>query len=266
MFWLLLSCSPQPVAAAGPSCVLGPEWSTWGPGLETRLLQSDRHGPVGDGQIVVVRADPTQWELTLTGPALAENTSAKAYARRHQLTLATNAGMFATDYKTHVGELMVQGRTMAQPNTDYQSVAEFGPRLSGEPAFRIRDLDVDRDKGSYDNRVQNLRLIKRPGENRWKQQDKRWSEMALGEDKLGRALFVFSRSPHTMHDLNAVLLASDIEIVAAQHLEGGPEAQLFVQVGDCTLEQVGSYETGFNESDDNALAWPIPNALGVRAR
>jgi hypothetical protein len=114
--------------------------------------------------------------------------------------------------------------------------------------------------------VQNLRLIKRPGSSAWGQQEKRWSEAALGEDSSGRILFIFSRSPFSMHDLNHELLSSGIGLVAAQHLEGGPEAQLYINAGDTQLEMFGSYETAFREDNSNSIAWPVPNVLGVRRR
>jgi hypothetical protein len=28
----------------------------------------------------------------------------------------------------------------------------------------------------------------------------------------------------------------------------------------------GSYETSFKENDQNAMAWPVPNVIGVRPR
>ena len=118
----------------------------------------------------------------------------------------------------------------------------------------------------YASVVQNLRLISQPGQNRWGQQGKMWSEAALGEDKSGRILFIFCRSPFSMHDLNQELLRSDIGLVAAQHLEGGPEAQFYINIGDFELELYGSYETSFRENDENATSWSIPNVLGVRPR
>jgi len=93
-----------------------------------------------------------------------------------------------------------------------------------------------------------------------------WSEAALGEDDAGRILFIFSRAPFSMHDLNRELLAAGIGLVAAQHLEGGPEAQLYVHAGSTELEMFGSYETSFVENDKNSIAWPVPNILGVRPR
>ena len=69
-----------------------------------------------------------------------------------------------------------------------------------------------------------------------------------------------------MHDLNEILLNSGIGIVAAQHLEGGPEAQLYINVGDFELELCGSYETSYNEDNSNTTSWPIPNIIGVRPK
>jgi len=56
-----------------------------------------------------------------------------------------------------------------------------------------------------------------------------------------------------MHDLNKELLASGIGLVAAQHLEGGPEAQLYLNAGGVQLEMFGSFETSFKENDTNSI-------------
>jgi len=151
-------------------------------------------------------------------------------------------------------------------------VAAFGPTGKKElPRFRMFDLDepgvtMEGIRREYSLVVQNLRLIKRPGVNRWSRQEKRWSEAALGEDGTGRILFIFSRSPFSMHDLNRELLALGIDVVAAQHLEGGPEAQLYLRVGDEEIELFGSFETAFEEDDDNGHSWPVPNVLGIKPR
>ena len=77
---------------------------------------------------------------------------------------------------------------------------------------------------------------------------------------------IFSRTPQSMHALNEALLALPLQLVCAQHLEGGPEAQLFVAVGDFSLEIIGGYE---NSSGAGALlgaAWPLPNVIGIVPR
>jgi len=181
--------------------------------------------------------------------------------------------MFGTDYTTHVGYLVSKGHVNNNHVNRYLSVAAFNPKKGkkGLPEFRIFDLDdpgttMDTIRDNFSSIVQNLRLIKRPEENRWRQQGKRWSEAALGEDHSGRALFIFSRTPFTMYDLNRELLSLGIGLVAAQHLEGGPEAQLYLRIGNVVREMFGSYETSFQENDGNAAAWRIPNVIGIRPR
>ena len=179
--------------------------------------------------------------------------------------------MFASDMKTHLGYSRASDHVNNPKKNGYQSVAAFDPRDPKSPAFRIFDLDApdvsfDPILKNYTGVIQNLRLIKRPGQNRWEQEARQWSEAALGEDFGGRALFIFPRTPHSMHDLNRELLAAGIGLVAAEHLEGGPEAQLYLHVGTTEVEMFGSFETGFLESNSNAKPWPVPNVLGVKPK
>jgi hypothetical protein len=179
--------------------------------------------------------------------------------------------MYGTDYRTHVGYLRFREHINNDNVNAYKSVAAFDPRRDGLPLFRIFDLDspgvsMESISQDYASLLQNLRLIKRPGQNRWSPQKKMWSEAALGEDESGRMLFIFCRSPYTMHDLNNELLRLGIGLVAAQHLEGGPQAQLYIHAGEVEFEISGSHGTSSRENDDISVSWPIPNVLGVRPR
>ncbi len=118
----------------------------------------------------------------------------------------------------------------------------------------------------YNTAIQNLRLIKKPGKNQWNDKNEEWSEAALGEDKKGRILFIYSRLPLSMYDLNQELLTSGIEIVAAQHLEGGYEAQFYLHQGDTEIDLFDRYDDSSNENKENEKAWPIPNIIGIRPR
>jgi hypothetical protein len=69
-----------------------------------------------------------------------------------------------------------------------------------------------------------------------------------------------------MHDLNQELLGAGLGIVAAQHLEGGPEAQLYFRAGGVEKEMFGSYGASFQVNGENTIPWPIPNVLAVRPR
>lgn len=254
---------------------VGPAWKQLAPGMELAYIAAQHPGPIGDSRILVLRIDPRQWEfefaaISQTGDPAGH--TAREWSRRQKFTAVINAGMFDLDYKTHTGYLRAGSHVNNGNVTDYKSVVAFGAKDSASAApFHIFDLDAPgvnmaailRD---YSSAAQNLRLVKRPGSNAWGQQEKKWSEAALGEDSAGRALFIFSRSPFSMHDLNQELLSAGIGLVAAQHLEGGPEAELYIHAGDVEMEMSGSYETNFNEKDDNVAIWKLPNVLGVRPK
>jgi hypothetical protein len=250
-------------------------WQLLSPGMELQYLAVTRPNLTTGARLTVLRIDPHLWELELMGTSRTGETSghtAREWCEAQKLTAAINAGMFKTDGKTHVGFMRFREHLNNGRVNSYQSVAAFDARDPGSLApFRIFDLDrpgvtLASILKDYRSAVQNLRLIKRPGANQWSPQDRMWSEAALGEDSSGRVLLLFSRAPFSMHDLNQQLLSAGIGLVAAQHLEGGPEAQLYLRVGEMQLESFGSYETSFQENNSNAKPWPIPNVLGVRPR
>jgi hypothetical protein len=251
------------------------DWQLLSPGMELRYLAVTRPQVTRGARLTVLRIDAHLWELEIMGTSRTGETAghtAREWCETHKLTAAINAGMFKTDGTTHVGFMRFREHLNNGKVNSYQSVAAFDARGPASLApFRIFDLDspgvtLESILKDYGSAVQNLRLIKRPGSNQWSQQDRMWSEAALGEDSSGRVLFLFSRTPFSMHDLNQQLLSAGIGLVAAQHLEGGPEAQLYLRVGELQLESFGSYETSFRENDSNAKPWPIPNVLGVRPR
>jgi hypothetical protein len=265
---LLLGLLPASVADTNST------WKTLAPGMELGYVTAREPSATGDSRIAVLRMDPKLWELAAIGVSQTGEPSghtAREWSEKHKLVAAINAGMFERDQKTHLGYMRFRDHVYTRHANKYQSIAAFGPRDGKDVSrFRIFDLDapgfsMQTIQQDYDSAVQNLRLVKRPGSNQWTQQTRKWSEAALGEDDAGRMLFIFSRSPFSMHDLNQELLAAGIGLVAAQHLEGGPEAQIYVHAGNFELEMFGSYETSFGENDTNSIPWPVPNVLGVRA-
>ncbi len=249
-------------------------WKQLAQGMDYLIITAKDKAVSGESRISVVRIDPDYWELVFSGisqPGERFGKTACEWCKSRDLTAAINAGMFATDGQTHVGYLRFRDHVNSRHINNYQSVMAFDPKEGKElPLFSIFDLDagvnITTILKDYNSAIQNLRLIKKPGINVWRQQDRKWSEAAIGEDKEGRILFIFSRSPITMYDLNNELLGSGIGIVAAQHLEGGPEAQLYINTGGVKIEMFGSYETGFNENNSNPEPWPVPNVIGVRPR
>jgi hypothetical protein len=249
-------------------------WQSLQPGLQIGRFSTSQSNWSGDSPITILRLDPDIWSLEFVGLSLTGETSGKTarqWSNAHQLTAAINAGMFAADHKTHVGYLRFREHVNNDNVNNYRSVAAFDPRREAVPPFRIYDLDspgvsLQRILLDYASAVQNLRLIKRPRQNRWQRKDKRWSEAALGEDGSGRMLFIFCPTPYTMHDLNNELLDLGIGLVAAQHLEGGSQAQLYINAGGVELELSGRQDSSFHEEHGISMAWPIPNVLGVRPK
>lgn len=212
----------------------------------------------------VVRIDPKVATLTAIAASNGDQKprTAAEWCKKEKLAVAINAGMFETDFSTHTGFFRADQHVNAKFwVSKYQSVLAFDHRGRAEM--------FDRDAGelpaleSFDVVVQNLRLIKSPGLNVWPDNGKKWSEAAIAFDDRGRLLLVFSRAPFTMRDFNKKLSALPLGVVRAQHVEGGPEASLSIHAGGVNLDLSGSFETGFNENDDNQKQWPLPNVIGV---
>jgi hypothetical protein len=78
-------------------------------------------------------------------------------------------------------------------------------------------------------------------------------------DRQGRLLFIFSRYPYTMKELNDILLGLPLAIDNAMHMDGGPPASLSIHAGGVDLDLNGSFETGALESDAVPAQVPIHN-------
>ena len=255
------------VCAAG-STAQNPVWTELDSGLHLGRFKVDQRAPAGDSTITVLRADPQVYDLMILSAANIDSSSRTTvqWSDQFNLVAAINAGMYDIDRFTHIG-YMKSGSYVNNPTIvrrDYRSAAAFGPLHDTLPPFRIYDLDetpVENVIDAYRNVVQNIRLIKRPGENRWPKKPEKWSEAALGEDDQGRLLMIFCKSPYTMYDFNELLLSLPINLVCAQHLEGGAEAQMYIATGSTSLSIHGLHASGLS-----IPLRPIPNVIGIRKK
>lgn len=263
--FVLLAAASAPMNA-DPKAV---HWKTLEEGIEYAVVEVQSAVPGGDRLLHVVRVDPAKAHLTalLASQHGKATRTARQWSDEFHLAVAINIGMYQEDHLSNVGYLR-NGDHVNNGHwaNNHKSAFGFSQGTSGGSSAIMIDLDapgaMERLK-AYETVVQNLRLIKAPGENVWQQQPKRWSEAALAWDSSGRLLFLFSRTPHSMWELNQLLLALPLGIVHAMHMEGGPEASLSVHAGGVDLDLSGSFETGFYPSDGNPGQWPIPNVLGV---
>jgi hypothetical protein len=257
--------------ATGAAPAGGPTWKPLQRGVEYAVVEAgDPTG--GSARLHVVRIDPAQAKLIAVMASAGDRRprTAAAWCRERKLAVAINLGMYRDDKLTNVGHAHAPGHVNnAHWSESYKSALAFGPKQPGVPAAAMVDLDApgaEAGLAAYGTVVQNLRLIRAPGRSVWGKQPRRWSEAAVAADKAGRILFIFSRRPYAMQELNDALLALPLGITSAMHVEGGPEASLSIHAGGVDLDLNGSYETGFNENDDEASQWPIPNLLAVERR
>jgi len=254
---LLLGAAPSP-------------WTAVEPGLDLGVFDSPTKSDVGDSKIRVLRIDPERFELVLLNASadpLLGNRTARQWVETENLVAAINPSMYGADHKTSVAHMERDGHVNNRRWSKDNDVLAFDPVDPTDPPVTIIDSRCD-DRDSlaprYKTLIQSIRMLRCDGVNVWSQQDKRWSHAVVGIDGAGRALFIHARSPWSTHDFIDLLMALPLDLKRLQYAEGGPEASLYVRAGSTELDQFGSYETGFYESDDNDRAWPLPNVLGVR--
>lgn len=280
----LLAISLLPIARlATPSLAAEVSFRGLGPGLEYATIGLGTSGPSAASAwaspattqpvvIHLVRIDAAQAPLRALF-ASAEDGQARTAAewcRSRQLAVAINLGMYQTDRRSNVGYARAEGHLNNRHwSRGHKSALAFGAGPADTAGALLLDLDqadARRRLESYSTVIQNLRLIRSPGESVWRRRDRRWSEAAVARDRDGRILFVFSSALWTMTDWNAALLELPLSIETAMHVEGGSEASLSIHAGGVDLDLAGSYDAQFFEGAIAADQAPIPNVLGVAAR
>ena len=257
------------VAASGSAPI---EWKTLAAGIERGEAVLEAKPEFCDGKLQIVRIDPAQTRFAFALASETANGEARTAAdwlKEKSLSVGINAGMFDQDQRSNVGHL-ANGTHINQAKWKAadKSLFIFDPIDPRLPRAQIIDADTKGAMalvGQYRSVVQNLRLIKGDSNNVWKPNGRRWSEAMIAQDRAGRILFLFARSPYEMADLNNRILALPLGITRAMHVGGGPEASLSIHIGGISSDAAGSYETGFRTDDSNTEQWPIPNVLGVRA-
>ena len=248
---------------------VAPAWTSVAPGVEVGRLPVRPGGPM----VTVVRVDPRQNAFRLLSArleGLAEPLTAPQWAERAGVLGVVNAGMFQGDGLTPVAYARSGGRVANGRWNRDNAVFVAEPEDPAKPPARILDRtcdDVPREAASHRVAVQNIRMLDCEGRNVWAQQARRWSTACVGADADGRILLIHVRAPFSTHDLIDILRTLPLRLTRLMYVEGGPEASLYLRVGgETVVEEMGSFETGFFESDDNRRFWPLPNVLAFGPR
>lgn len=244
-------------------------WKTLNEGLYFAEVIAPIRSDIGDSRIILLKIDPKyyQFHLLSSKENQTENKTVKEWAEEENLMAVINAGMFQMDFKTNVGYMknynFVNNGNLNKDNT----ILAFNRKSSAVPEIQIIDLkcqDWNILKDAYHSFSQGIRMIDCNQQNRWKQQEKKFSIACIAVDREGFVLFILSRSPYSGHDLIMNLLRLPLNLYNAMYLEGGPEASLYIKYGKFEYGVMGSYEVNFNENDDNDFFWKIPNVIGIR--
>lgn len=258
---------PTSVAAADAATV---SWETLEPGLELGSAASPISSDTGDSRIRVLRIDPARFELLLLNSSASPDgtrLTAKEWSQRYGLVAAINASLYQSDLSTSVSLMKSRTHTNNPRLSRHNAVLLFDRLDDAVPPVQIVDRtcrDLTAVQGRYGAMVQSIRMVSCQRTNVWSQQPQnKWSTAALGVDQNGKLLLIHVRSPLSTHDLIDGLLTLPLGLREAMYLEGGPEAQLYVNAGGRELEWVGSHGSSF-AGIENTYALPIPNVLGVR--
>jgi hypothetical protein len=244
-------------------------WKNLEPGLDLGIFKAPKKSDFGDSLIRVLRADTRFFALkllnssTLTPP---KRHSVKKWVNQNALVAAINASMYQRNQVSSVSYMKTGKHVNNTWVSKDKTVLAFDPTEKSMSTVRIIDReceDFSALRKQYATLIQSIRMISCKGENVWAPQDKMWSTAAIGTDQQGRVLFIHVRSPYPTHELINMLLQLPIDLKRAMYVEGGADAQLYINTGKVEHEFIGSYSTGSREHDENTFSRPVPNILGL---
>ena len=263
---LTLAINPGTLSAdsAGPA-----EWRNLEKGLDLGIFKAPQKSALGDSLIRILRADTNYFDLRLLNASSkdqGQRRSVKDWVNKNNLVAAINASMYQRDMRSSVSYMKTRQHTNNTWVSKDKTILAFDPTDKSLPAVRIIDRDCEdfsELRQLYRTLIQSIRMVSCKGKNMWAPHNKMWSTAAIGLDDRGRIMFIHVRSPYTTHDLINILLKLPINLKQAMYVEGGADAQLYINTGKERHEFIGSYSSGSREHDENTFSHPVPNVLGL---
>ncbi len=244
-------------------------WRSLEPGMDMGLFLAPKKSIVGDSLIKVLRADPHFFALKLLNSSASKTKkrySVKTWVNQNSLVAGINASMYQRNQVSSVSYMKTGNHLNSKWLSKDKTVLAFDPIEKEIPKVKIIDRECEDFRTlrkKYATLIQSIRMVSCKGKNVWAPQNKIWSTAAVGTDIKGRILFIHVRSPYSTHDLINMLMQIPIKLERAMYVEGGADAQLYINTGKEEHEFIGSYSTGLREHDQNTFSHPIPNVLGL---
>lgn len=245
-------------------------WTALDKGLELGRFNGSFQSDLDETKIHILRIDPNVHQFLLLNASAAENgrkQTAKTWCQKYHLIAAINASMYQKDHLTSVSLMRSENHTNNAYISKDKTIFAFHPINASDFPVKIIDRECDEFDiwlKKYKNHIQSIRMISCKRKNVWAQQPEKWSIAAIGMDHKNRVLFIHTRYPYSSHDFINILMGLPIQITQAMYVEGGAEAQLYVQTNADSYEFIGGYESEFSEK--NPIARPIPNIIGISSK
>jgi len=247
-------------------------WQKLSDGLELGFFHSPHPSETGDSMIRVLRIEPAHYKLRLLNASASQNgrpLSAKEWCRQNGLVAAINASMYQVDLKASVSLMRTKSHINNPRLSKDMAILAFDRHSPNVPLVKIIDRECEDFKtwgAKYKTLIQSIRMISCKGKNVWIQQTQKWSTAAIAVDHLGRVLFIHVGSFYSTHDLINILKKLPLDIDRAMYVEGGPPAQLYINIGTHEHEFVGNYKIDIEENMNALFSRPIPNVVGISLR
>ncbi|KIX15195.1 phosphodiester glycosidase family protein [Dethiosulfatarculus sandiegensis] len=240
-------------------------WQILRPGLSLSVIQASDTARTGSEDVILLKINPQVLGFrVLAAPNGERGYDAGDWRKKTGALAVVNAGLF-TPEKNYLGLLIKDGRRLSRLASRPAGLFVAEPDDPSLPKARVLDMQytaLDIEHLPYRQAAQSIMLLDRFGNIRVRRTAHVANRTALAEDSSGNILVIITKGEHTLWEFADYLAKSGLDIREVMCMDGGPEAQLDLKVGDYTLTQYGS------PSGSMGLPWPsaaLPVALGIFA-
>ncbi len=259
--WFLV---PAAVLASPPR---PPGWRRVAPGLEFARWDAAATVRTGSGKVALLRVDPRRYAFrVLAAPRGRSGFTAEQWRHQSGALAVFNAGQYTVD-GAYLGLLIQDGRARGHLIRRLEALFLAEPDEPSLPPARVLDLRYtafDLKTNPYRQAAQSLMLLDRFGHIRVRRSPRVAHRTLVAEDTRGRILVLVTEGGHTLWELARFLARSPLHLREVMCMDGGPESQLDIRVGEFAYQQFGG-----PSGSPELLPWPpppLPAALGVFPR
>lgn len=236
--------------------------------VDSGLFFSETLSPVksdyGDSKITILKIDPHYYSFKLISAkeTKEDNKTIREWVRTKGLIAAINAGLFQEDDKTNVGYMKNYNFVNNNHLTKDNAITAFNRTDTAVPEIQIIDLKFQKWedlKVKYHSFTQGIRMIDCNQNNTWSQQSDKFGMAVIAIDKQGNVLFIFTRSPYSVHDFINILKLLPLNVYNAMYLEGSSPASFYLNYKGLEVEKTGYIMA----NGENGIACELPNIIGI---